>query len=248
VAISTASGHLSTSSITTTELGYLSGVTSLIQGQLDNKTASGHTHSIANITNLQPSLDSKPPNSRVVATASGLTGGGDLSADRIISLDISSLTNKATPSSSDQVLIYDPISLSHRKTTVSGITSGINPSIPYDILLAASDESSPLMIGNGKITIRAPRSFTLTDVRASVSSPASGSTIIADLDINGSSILATKLSIDASEKSSTTAAIPVALTSSPYSIANDDEIAVDILQVGSAFAGRGLKVSLIGRI
>jgi hypothetical protein len=123
VAISTASGYLSTSSITTTQLGYLSDVTSLIQGQLNNKTDSGHTHSIANINNLQTNLDSRVLNSRVVTTASGLTGGGDLSDDRTIGLNIQALQSKAIPSILDQVLIYDPVSLSHRKTTVSGITN-----------------------------------------------------------------------------------------------------------------------------
>jgi hypothetical protein len=123
VAISTASGHLSTSSTTTTQLGYLSDVTSLIQAQLNNKTDSGHTHSIGSINNLQTNLDSRVLNSRVVATASGLTGGGNLSADRTIGLNIQALQSKAIPSILDEVLIYDPVSLSHRKTTVSGITN-----------------------------------------------------------------------------------------------------------------------------
>lgn len=122
VVISTASGVLSSSSVTTTELSYLSGVTSLIQGQINNKTDSGHTHTIANINNLQADLNTKAVTSRVVATASGLTGGGDLSNDRTIALNISALQSKTNPSILDEVLIYDPVSLSHKKTTVSGIT------------------------------------------------------------------------------------------------------------------------------
>ena len=122
VVISTASGVLSSSSISITELGYLSGVTSLIQGQINNKTDSGHTHTIANINNLQADLNTRAVTSRVVATASGLTGGGDLSNDRTIALNISALQSKTNPSILDEVLIYDPVSLSHRKTTVSGIT------------------------------------------------------------------------------------------------------------------------------
>ena len=122
VAISTASGVLSSSSISTSELGYLSGVTSLIQAQINNKTDSGHTHTIADINNLQADLNTRAATSRVIATASGLTGGGDLSDNRTIALNISALQSKTTPSILDEVLIYDPVSLSHKKTTVSGIT------------------------------------------------------------------------------------------------------------------------------
>jgi hypothetical protein len=122
VAVSTASGHLSASNISTTQLSYLSDVTSLIQAQIDSKTASGHTHSIGNINNLQTNLDSRVLNSRVIATASGLTGGGDLSADRTIGLNIPGLAAKTTPSILDEVLIYDVSTSSHRRTTVSGIT------------------------------------------------------------------------------------------------------------------------------
>ena len=45
--ISDASGKIGVSEITTTILGYLSGVTSNVQTQLDNKAAKTHTHSIS---------------------------------------------------------------------------------------------------------------------------------------------------------------------------------------------------------
>lgn len=45
--VSDASGHLSMSSVTAKELGYLDGVTSSIQTQLNGKAATGHTHAAA---------------------------------------------------------------------------------------------------------------------------------------------------------------------------------------------------------
>lgn len=45
--ISNSSGKVAVSDVTSTELGYLDGVTSAIQTQLDGKAASGHTHSDA---------------------------------------------------------------------------------------------------------------------------------------------------------------------------------------------------------
>lgn len=45
--VSDSSGKVAVSAVTSTELGYLDGVTSAIQTQLDGKAASGHTHNYA---------------------------------------------------------------------------------------------------------------------------------------------------------------------------------------------------------
>lgn len=42
-----------------TELSFVKGVTSAIQTQLNGKAATAHTHTIANVTGLQPALDAK---------------------------------------------------------------------------------------------------------------------------------------------------------------------------------------------
>jgi len=117
-------------------------------------------------------------------------------------------------------------------------------SVPIEIGLAASDETTALTTGTAKVTFRAPCAMTLTAVRASVTTAPVGSTIIVDINEGGNSILSTKLSIDASEKSSTTAVTPAVISDS--SIADDAEITIDIDQVGSTTAGAGLKVWLIG--
>ena len=50
VAISDASGKLAASTVTTTELGHLSGVTAAIQTQIDGKSDAGHKHAAGDIT------------------------------------------------------------------------------------------------------------------------------------------------------------------------------------------------------
>lgn len=45
--VTDASKNIISSAITSTELGYLDGVTSAIQTQLNNKAASSHTHNYA---------------------------------------------------------------------------------------------------------------------------------------------------------------------------------------------------------
>lgn len=49
---SDASGNLAASAVTSTELGYLDGVTSGIQAQLDDKAAASHTHTVSQITDF----------------------------------------------------------------------------------------------------------------------------------------------------------------------------------------------------
>jgi hypothetical protein len=112
------------------------------------------------------------------------------------------------------------------------------------LVIACSNETSDLTVGANKVTFRSPYALTLTSVRASVNTAPTGSTLIVDINENGTSVLSTKLSIDANEKTSLTAVSPAVISDS--FIANDAEITIDIDQIGSAIAGKGLKVVLIG--
>lgn len=113
------------------------------------------------------------------------------------------------------------------------------------IVAAASDETTALTTGTAKVTFRMPYAFTLTSVRASLTTAqASGSIFTVDINESGTTILSTKLTIDNTEKTSTTAATPPVI--SDASLADDAEITVDIDQVGNGTA-KGLKVTLIGK-
>lgn len=111
-------------------------------------------------------------------------------------------------------------------------------------VLACSDETTALTTGTAKVTFRMPYAFTVTDVRASVNTAPTGATLNIDINEAGVSILSTVLTIDAGEKTSTTAATAAVI--SDASLADDAEITIDIDQVGSTVAGKGLKVVLIG--
>ena len=116
--------------------------------------------------------------------------------------------------------------------------------LPDQIQLACSDETTALTAGTAKVTFRMPYAMTLTGVRASVTTAPTGSTLVVDINEGGTSILSTKLSIDATEKTSTTAANAAVISDS--ALADDAEITIDIDQIGSTIAGAGLKVTLIG--
>ena len=126
------------------------------------------------------------------------------------------------------------------------LTTNDSTSVPWEMLLAVSDETTALTTGTAKVTFRMPRAVTLSSVRASVTTAPTGSTLVVDINEGGASILSTKLSIDASEKTSTTAASAAVI--SDASLADDAEITIDIDQVGSTIAGAGLKVLLKGTI
>lgn len=111
-------------------------------------------------------------------------------------------------------------------------------------IIALSDETTALTTGTGKATFRAPFAFTLTGVRASVTTAPVGDTIEVDINESGTTVLSTILSIDAGEKTSYTAATPAVI--SDTAIADDAELTFDIDQIGSSTAGAGLKVMLLG--
>lgn len=112
------------------------------------------------------------------------------------------------------------------------------------IPIACSDEATALTAGVAKVTFRMPYAFTLTEARASVTTAPTGAALTVDINEGGISLLSTKLTIDAGEKTSTTAAAPPVI--SDAALADDAEITIDIDTIGSTVAGAGLKVYLIG--
>ncbi len=112
------------------------------------------------------------------------------------------------------------------------------------IAIACSDETTAITAGTNKVKFRMPYAFTLSAVRGSLTdAQASGSIFTVDVNETASSILSTKLTIDNTEKTSTTAAAAVI---SDTSLADDAEITIDVDQVGDGTA-KGLKIYLIGR-
>jgi hypothetical protein len=136
-----------------------------------------------------------------------------------------------------------PTAAGSTNSTQLATTAFVKASSPKVLIVAASDETTALTTGTGKITFRMPYAMTVTGVRASVTTAqGSGSTLTVDINEAGTTILSTKLTIDNSEKTSTTAASAAVI--SDTALADDAEITVDIDQVGTSPAG--LKVTLIG--
>jgi len=129
-------------------------------------------------------------------------------------------------------------------STAAAARTSLGVSRAESFVLAASDETTALTTGTAKMTMRMPYAFTITDVRASVTTAPVGSVLTVDVNDGGTTILSTKVTIDAGEKTSTTAA--TAKVISDTALADDAEVTVDIDAVGSGTAGAGLKVTIIG--
>jgi hypothetical protein len=116
--------------------------------------------------------------------------------------------------------------------------------LPVEIGVACSDETTALTAGTGKVTFRMPYAMTVTAVRASLTTTqTSGNIFTVDINDGGTTILSTKLTIDNTEKTSTTAVTAAVISDS--ALADDAEITVDIDQIGDSTA-KGLKIWLIG--
>ena len=116
------------------------------------------------------------------------------------------------------------------------------PAVSDVFIIACSDETSDLAAGTDKARFAMPYAGTLTAVKADVNTAPTGSTLVVDINEAGTSVLSTKLSIDAGETSSSTAATPPVISDS--ALANGAVISIDIDQIGSTVAGAGLKVTL----
>jgi hypothetical protein len=109
--------------------------------------------------------------------------------------------------------------------------------------IAVSDETTNITTGTAKVTFRAPFAFTIPRIpRASLSTASSSGLPEVNIKVAGTTIFSTKLTIDATEKTSTTAATAAVLTTTPTTVSDDAEITIDIDTAGTG--AKGLKVYL----
>lgn len=125
---------------------------------------------------------------------------------------------------------------------VSAIADQMGKLTSEVIVVPVSDESTAITTGTAKVTFRMPFAMTLTAVRASLSTASTSGNPAIDVNEGGVSIFSTTLTVDANEKTSTTATTAAVL--SDTALADDAEITIDIDTAGTG--AKGLKVSLIG--
>lgn len=203
--------------------------------ELDSeKSGTGHTHSyLANIVeDTTPQLGGNLDlNSNVIT---GLEIGTNVQA---YDADLDAIAGLSP--SNDDIIQRKAGAWSNR--TMAQLKTDL--AIQQTIIIACSDETTPLTAGAAKATFRMPYAMTLADVRASVKTAPTGSGIIVNIKEAGTTIFSTKSTIAAGAKTSV-GGTPAVISDS--ALADDAEMTVDIDQVGSTIAGAGLKMVLIG--
>ena len=113
------------------------------------------------------------------------------------------------------------------------------------IIIAAGDETTAICAATGKTEFQMPYAFTLTSVRATLTTaPTTSGLFTVDINEGGTTILSTKLTIDLTEKTSTTAATAAVI--SDAALADGGIITIDVDAISGGASEAGLKVYLIG--
>jgi microcystin-dependent protein len=110
-------------------------------------------------------------------------------------------------------------------------------------MFACSDETTAISAPGEVIRIRMPYEFVPTGARIYVNSAATTGTFEVSATVNGNPMFSTNLTIDASERTSKTAAVPAVLAIS--NIADDAEIIVSVVNAADGTV-RGLKMIIYG--
>lgn len=127
------------------------------------------------------------------------------------------------------------------------------PGHGFDTIIAScSDENTPINVGGPKTTFRAPYALDMTNgfVRASLTNAPTGAAMIIDITMNGTSMFSTKIYIDDGSRTSVgstpQSVINIPLVGGLPIVPDDAEFLVYVDQVGSTYAGSGLKVAVTG--
>ena len=171
----------------------------------------------------------------VAISAATTSAAGSMSSADKTKLD--GVATGATANSSDATLLARA---NHTGTQAfSTLTAA-----PIEVGIACSDETTNLTTGTAKVTFRMPLAMSLTAVRINVNTAPTGSALVVNVLQGGSSVFSTKPQIDAGTKTSVGSGTTAVISTS--ALTSDAEITINLDQIGSTIAGKGLKVWLIG--
>lgn len=190
------------------------------------------------------------------SNTTGIVGGSNLTADRTLTLTFGD--RNMTINLAGDLVAAGAVTFAGAYTFTGTLTGNTGVTFPTSgtlattadvtnkpevLMIAVSDENTTaITTGTAKVTFRMPYAFTVTSVKASLTTASSSGIPTIDINEAGTTILSTKLTIDASELTSATAATPAVI--SDASLAADAEMTIDIDVAGTG--AKGLKVYIIG--
>ena len=166
--------------------------------------------------------------------------------DQDLADGINACMNKAGQNAATAIL--GGFRLTNMAVGTDGAHAATVSQLRHYIEIVVGDETTAITAGTQKATFRLPYAMSIASVKASLTTAqTSGSIFTVDVKWpNGprrDSIFSTNLTIDNTERTSTTAATPATLITTNFLA--DTEMTIDIDQVGDGTA-KGLKVYLLG--
>jgi hypothetical protein len=175
-------------------------------------------------------------NQAAVRTTLGLTPGTDVQAFDADLTAIAALTRTRGDLIVGGASDWTDLALGTSGKSVLSDGTDVVWGYPSEVrIIAIGDETTAITTGTAKVTFRAPYACNVLAVRASLATVSSSGTPTFDINEDGTTILSTKLTIDVSEKTSTTAAVAAVI--SDAALADDAEITIDIDVAGTGAAG-----------
>jgi len=185
---------------------------------------------------------------QTITLTGAVTGIGSTEINTVLDTSNSMLRAKIalTISDSSRDITIGSIGLTFNNDSINGkivsasdsgmITPAMKAKYDQEVwIIPISDQTTSLTTGTGKFTFRVPYGATVTGVRASLKTASSSGIPTFDINENSASILSTKLTVDANEKTSTTAATAAVISDS--TLVNDAEITIDIDVAGTGAVG-----------
>jgi hypothetical protein len=189
------------------------------------------------------------PTTRTLTASTGLTGGGDLSADRSFAIATDGVTN---------TLLANMAANTLKGNNTGGATDPADLTVAQvKTLLAytAADVAAPqlypfgragaltVLAGTARLYNDTGRTLTIASVRASVGTAPTGASLIVDININGTTIFSTQGNRPTITATNNTSGSVTNMNTT--TITNGQFFAVDVDQIGSSVAGSDLTVQIL---
>lgn len=161
------------------------------------------------------------------------------STDTWVRTQANNAYNTANSAESFANAAFTRANAAYAQANTGGGGSGTSNSV---IIWAITDDTSNITVSSSRASFRAPSAMTLISIpRATLNVASTSGVVNVDIKLSGTTILGSnKLTIDANEKTSTTADTPTTYVTT--SVTDDTEFTVDILGAGTG--AKGLKVIL----
>lgn len=132
----------------------------------------------------------------------------------------------------------------------SGAITDLQTQVKQTLGVALGDETTALTTGTSKVAFHWPIDADILDVWIGLrTAQASGATLPTfDVNVAGSSVLSTKITIDNTEKTSLTAATPRVISDTTWDKGQEVTVDIDAIQSGSVAAGAKLFVEYKVRV